>query len=54
MHRLHITSQVTFSFFVSFATVLEWIPLFFNHCLLYSFFSKTFHSLEKSIYPFAP
>lgn len=54
LHKLAITSQVTFSFFVNFATVLEWIPLFLSHCLLYPFRSNNSHNREKSIIPFVP
>ena len=53
-HKWQITSQVTFSFRVNFATVLEWIPLFFSHCLFTFFCSMKTHNFEKSMYPFCP
>lgn len=48
------TSQLTFSFFVNLATVLECIPLSFKYCLFFPLISSAFHNLSKIILPFVP
>ena len=53
-HMLTSTSQLTFSFFVNLATVLECIPFSFKYCLFFPLISNAFHSLSKIILPFVP